>query len=120
MHLQLVEHAAHKQGASRSMRLEIVGNHDGHTSTKLRTSHGGPHLLAEDISRPSRGHPPIEPAIAPVEQTKAVDLAVITGLCWLLMTSVREIGLLCTMKKAFLPQHVDASTINMIHCARML
>jgi cytochrome P450 len=43
-----------------------------------------------------------------------------TWLCWLLGASVREICLLCTMKKALLPQHVDASTINMIHCARML
>ncbi len=61
------------------MRLEIVGNHDGNPSTKLRTSHGGPYLLTEDISRPSRCQPTIEPAITPVDQTKAVDLAVITG-----------------------------------------
>ncbi len=27
-------------------------------------------------------------------------------LCWLLGTSVQEIGLLCTMKEAFLPKHV--------------
>src|SRR5260370_21532724 len=33
--LKLAEQAPHKQGASRSVRLQIVGNHDGHPSTLL-------------------------------------------------------------------------------------
>ena len=72
-----VAHAAHEQGASRRVGLEIVGNHDGHTSTLLGTSHGSTHLLAEHIGRASRSDSAIEPAIAPVHQAKAIDLAII-------------------------------------------
>ncbi len=76
--LQLVEHTAHEQGPSRGVRLEIINNHDGDSSAMLGTGHSSTHLLAEHISRPSRRNPAIEPAIAPVYQAKAVDLAVIS------------------------------------------
>ena len=75
--LTLAEQASHEQGASRSVGLQIVGNHDGHPSTLLGTSHGGTHLLTEHISGASRSNPAIEPAIAPVHQAKAIDLAIV-------------------------------------------
>src|SRR2546429_4952602 len=77
MLLQFGEHAAHKQGACRSVGPEIVGNHDGNPPALHGTSHSGPHLLAEHVSGASRSDPAIEPAIAPVHQAKAVDLAII-------------------------------------------
>ena len=74
---QLGEHAAHKQGPSRRVRLEIVGNHEGEAPATLGAGKGGTHLFAEHISRSSRCHSAVEPAIAPVDQAKAVELAVI-------------------------------------------
>src|SRR5450759_230958 len=59
------------------MGLEIVGNHDGNPSPLLGTSHSSTHLLTEHIRRASRSDSAIEPAIAPVEQAKALDLAII-------------------------------------------
>src|SRR6266567_8593978 len=44
-----VAHAAHEQGASRRVGLEIISNHNGHPSPLPRTSHGSTHLLAEHI-----------------------------------------------------------------------
>src|ERR1700736_504713 len=35
-----VAHAAHEQRASRRVSPEIIGDHDGHPSPLLRTSHG--------------------------------------------------------------------------------
>ena len=75
--LKLAEQASHEQGASRSVGLQIVGNHDGHPSTLLGTSHGGTHLLTEHIGGASRSHSAIEPAIAPVQQAEAIDLAIV-------------------------------------------
>src|SRR5437588_7372088 len=75
--LKLAEQAAHEQGASGSMSLQIVGNHDGHPSPLLGTSHGGTHLLTEHLSSASRSNSAIEPAIAPVHQTEAIDLAIV-------------------------------------------
>jgi len=72
-----VAHAAHEQGASRRVGLEIIGNHNGDPSPLLGTSYGSPHLLAKHIGRASRSDPPIEPAIAPVQQAKAVDLPIL-------------------------------------------
>src|SRR5258706_1516745 len=68
-----VAHAAHEQGTSRRVGLEIVGHHNGHPSPLLGTSHGRTHLLAEHIGCASRSDSAIEPAIAPVEQAKAID-----------------------------------------------
>src|SRR5437660_8130592 len=45
--LTLAEQASHEQGSSRSVGLQIVGNHDGHSSTLLGASHGSTHLLTE-------------------------------------------------------------------------
>jgi hypothetical protein len=59
------------------MGLEIIDNHDGRPSPLLRTSHGSTHLLTEHIGSASRSDPPIEPTIAPVDQTKAIDLPII-------------------------------------------
>ena len=75
--LELAEQASHEQGASRSVGLQIVGNHDSHPSTLRGTSHGGTHLLTEHISGASRSNTAIEPAIAPVQQAEAIDLAII-------------------------------------------
>src|SRR5579883_2896513 len=73
MLLQFGEHAAHKQGACRSVGPEIVGNHDGNPPALLGTSHSGPHLLTEHVSSASRS----DSAITPAHQSKAVDLAII-------------------------------------------
>src|SRR5579871_1005152 len=77
MLFQFAEHAAHKQRASRGMRLEIVGNHDGNSSSLLRTSHSAAHLLAEHISSASGSDTAIEPAIAPVQQAKTIHFPII-------------------------------------------
>src|SRR6266567_484862 len=77
MPLKLGEHAAHEQGASRGVGLEIVGDHDGHLSPLLRASHGGTHLLAEHLGCASGSDPTIEPAITPVHQAKAIHLAIV-------------------------------------------
>src|SRR6266566_1850439 len=77
MLFQFGQHAAHEQGPSRCMSLEIVCNHDGYSSSLFGTSHSAPYLLAEDISGASRGDSSIEPAITPVQQAKAVDFPII-------------------------------------------
>src|SRR5690349_9039185 len=41
------------------------------------TCHSSTHLLAEHIGCASRSDPAIEPAITPVDQAKAIDLAII-------------------------------------------
>jgi|SRR5450755_1662146 hypothetical protein len=75
--LELAEQTAHEQGASWSVGLKIVGNHDGNPSTLLGTSHGSTDLLTEHISRASWRNTAIEPAITPVHQAKAVDFAIV-------------------------------------------
>jgi hypothetical protein len=77
MLFQFGQHAAHEQGASRGMGPEIVCNHDGHSSSLLRTSHGTTHLLTEDISGAPRGNTAIKPTITPVQQPKAIHLSII-------------------------------------------
>jgi hypothetical protein len=77
MLFQFGEHAAHEQGASRRVSLEIVGNHDGNAPPLFGTSHGRTHLFAEHIGSSSRSDSTIEPALTPVHQAKAVDPAVI-------------------------------------------
>jgi hypothetical protein len=57
--------------------LEIVSNHDGNASPLPGASHGSTHLLTEHISGASRSDSAIEPAIAPVHQTKAIDPPII-------------------------------------------
>jgi hypothetical protein len=59
------------------MGLEIVGNYDGYSSSLLRTSDSSSYLLAEDISGASCSNAAIEPAITPVQQTKAIDFPII-------------------------------------------
>jgi len=75
---QLAKHALHKQGTSGSMRPEIIGNHDGDSPATLRTGNGSTHLFTEHVGSASGSNPAIEPAIAPVDQAKAVDLAVVS------------------------------------------
>ncbi len=71
------QHAAHEQGPFRCVSFEIVRNDNRHAPTRLRTSHRRTHLVAKDISRPSRGDPAIKPPISPVHQPKAIDPPVI-------------------------------------------
>ena len=78
MLFQFGEHAAHEQGAGRCVGLEIVGKHDGNSSPLLGTSHGSTHLLTEHIGSASRSDAAIEPAIAPVDQAKAIDPPIIS------------------------------------------
>jgi len=59
------------------MSFEIVCDNDGGTSPKLGASHGRTHLLAEDIGGASLGNPAIKPAIAPIHQSKTVDLPIV-------------------------------------------
>jgi hypothetical protein len=75
--LQFREHGAHKQGASRGVGLEIISNHNGYAFPLPGASYGSTHLLTEHISGASRSDSAIEPAIAPVHQTKAIDPAII-------------------------------------------
>src|SRR5947209_17265747 len=60
------------------MSLEIAGNHNGYSSSLLRTSHSATHLLTENISGAPCGNTAIKPAITPVQQTKAVDFPIIS------------------------------------------
>ncbi|HEX4204418.1 MAG TPA: hypothetical protein VHZ51_09520 [Ktedonobacteraceae bacterium] len=76
---QFSQHATHEQGTSRCMGLEIIGDHNGHTPSLLRTSYGGTYLLAKHVSSTSSRNAAIKPAITPVQQAKAVDFAVIPG-----------------------------------------
>jgi hypothetical protein len=75
--LQFGEHATHEQGPSRRVRFEIIRNHKSDAPTAFGASHRCAHLFTEHISCPSRRNSAIEPAIAPIHQTKAIDLAVI-------------------------------------------
>ena len=59
------------------MRLEIISDHDGYSSPLLGTSHSRTHLLAEHIGGASGSDATIEPALTPVHQAKAVDLAIV-------------------------------------------
>jgi hypothetical protein len=76
--LQLGEQATYQEGTSGSVSLEVVGNHDSHTSATCGARNRGTHLFTEHISGASRIDPAIEPAIAPVHQAKAVDLAIVS------------------------------------------
>src|SRR5512142_2134967 len=76
--LQLSPHTAYEQRSSRGVRLEIVGDDDSDASATLGAGHGGTHLLTLHIGSAPRSNPAIEPTIAPVQQTKAVDLTVIS------------------------------------------
>ncbi len=75
--LQFGEQATHEQGTSGGVGLEIIGNHNGNPPATLRANYSRPHLFTKHIGRPSRSDPAIEPAIAPVYQTKAVYFAVV-------------------------------------------
>ena len=57
--------------------MPIVSNHDRHTSSLFGTSHSAPHLFTKHISSASCSNTAIEPAITPVDQAKAIDLAII-------------------------------------------
>jgi hypothetical protein len=74
---QFSEHTAHEQGASRRVGLEIVSKDDGHSSSLFGTSYSSTYLLAEHLGRAPRSDPAIEPAIAPVHQAEAIDLAIV-------------------------------------------
>ena len=76
--LQLDEHAAHQQGTSGSVCLEIISHHDGPSPATFGASHGCAHLFAEHIGCASKSEPAIEPAIAPIHQAKSIDLAVVS------------------------------------------
>src|SRR6266516_3633000 len=78
MLFQFGQHAAHKQGASRSMSFEIVGNHDGYSSSLLRTSDSSAYLLAKDVSGTSGSNSAIKPAIPPIQQAKTVHLPILS------------------------------------------
>ena len=73
---QFGQHTAHEQRPSQGERLQIVGKHNSDVPATSGAGNGSTHLFAEHIRRPSRSHPAIEPAIAPVDQAKAIDLAV--------------------------------------------
>ena len=75
--LQLGEHAAHKQGPSRRVRFEIISHHESDAPAMFGASHGCTHLVTEHLSCSSRRNSATLPAIAPIHQAKAVDLAVI-------------------------------------------
>ena len=75
--LQLSQHAAYEQGTCRRVDLEIISYHDGDSPATLRAGSGGAHLFAEHIGGAPWSNPAIEPAITPIYQTKAVDLAVV-------------------------------------------
>jgi len=76
--LQFGKHAAHEQRTSRGVRLQVVGQHDGDAPASLRAGNRSTHLFTEYISRPSRSDSAVEPALAPVNQTKTVGLAVVS------------------------------------------
>src|SRR5579871_2748421 len=57
---------------------QIVCNDDGLTLSKLGTSHSSSHLFTEHLCRPSFCHTTIKPAIAPIQQPKAIDLAIVS------------------------------------------
>src|SRR5512135_80041 len=59
------------------MSLEVICNDDRETTTRFRTRHCRAHLFTKDISSSSRGDPAIKPAVSPVDQPKAIDLAVL-------------------------------------------
>jgi hypothetical protein len=60
------------------VNLEIVRNHDGDTTATCGASNGRTHLFAEHIGGTSRSNSAIKPAIAPIEQAKAIHLAVVS------------------------------------------
>jgi len=76
--LQLGEHAAHQQRTSCSMSPEIIGNHKSDPPATFGAGNGCPHLFTEHIGGASRSNSAIEPAIAPVEQAKPIDFAVVS------------------------------------------
>ncbi len=76
--LQLGKHAAHQQRSGCSMSPEIIGNHQSDPPATGRASDSCTHLFTEHIGGASRSNSAIEPAIAPVEQAKAIHLAVVS------------------------------------------
>ena len=75
--LQLGEYAAHEQRPSRRVRFEIIRHHESDALATFGASHGCTHLVTEHLSCSSRRNSATLPAIAPIHQAKAVDLAVI-------------------------------------------
>ena len=63
-----VAQATYQEGTSGSVSLEVVGNHDSHTSATCGAGNRGTHLFTEHISGASRSDLAIKPAIAPVHQ----------------------------------------------------
>src|SRR6266851_5012143 len=76
--LQLGEHAAHQQRTGCSVRLEIIGNHKSDPPATCGASNGRTHLFTEHIGGASGSNSAIEPAIAPVQQAKSIDFAVVS------------------------------------------
>ena len=71
------QHPPHEQRPLSRMSLQIVCNHERETPAGFRTCHCGPHLFAKDIGGPPRSKPAIKPAVSPIHQPKAIDLAII-------------------------------------------
>ena len=72
-----VAHAAHEQRPSRRVRFESIRHHESDALATFGASHGCTHLVTEHLSCSSRRNSATLPAIAPIHQAKAVDLAVI-------------------------------------------
>ena len=76
MVVQLGEHLPDKFGARRRMSAEVVRDDEGQEPACTRPDNGSPYLGAKDVRGAARGQATVKPALAPVDEPKAVDFVV--------------------------------------------
>lgn len=75
----LGEQATHQERPAWGMCPQVVGQDDGDASALPRACDGGAQLLTEEGGGALGADAPVEPALAPIDQAKAVDLPVGAG-----------------------------------------
>jgi hypothetical protein len=73
------QHLSHKQRVLRRVGAQVIGEDDRPPTPRLRASHRPCQLLGKRRGRPSGSQLVVEPALSPVDQAKALNLAIVAG-----------------------------------------
>jgi hypothetical protein len=69
----------HEQGAPGRVDAQVIGNHDRPPPPSLRSGHRPCQLFGKRRGRSPGSQLVVEPALPPVDQAKAIDLAIVAG-----------------------------------------